>query len=147
MDIPKHGNQIFLAVYRLRPIPVLKQMSFSVVLGVVSVHKAAADPAKDLIEPFLFLFDQKMDMVAHQAIRIQLKAADELYVPKNRQEFFIVLPVFKNLLSVDSPEHNMINSAFALFSGRSRHITSPVFIIHILILTVNGIYQRNRPSL
>ncbi|MBR2887099.1 MAG: hypothetical protein IKB95_02645, partial [Bacteroidales bacterium] len=58
MDIPKHGNQIFLAVYRLRPIPVLKQMSFSVVLGVVPVHKAAADPAKDLIEPFLFLFDQ-----------------------------------------------------------------------------------------
>ena len=145
MNIPKHGKQIFLAVYRFHLISVLKQMSFSVVLDVVPVHKAAADLAEDLIEPFPFLFDQKMDMIAHQTIRIQLKAADELYVIESRQEFFIILPVFKNLLTVDSPKHSMIDSALTLF-GCSRNITSLVFIVHILILTVNGISHKNCPS-
>lgn len=121
-------------------------MFLSVVLGVVPVHKAAVDPAENWIESFPFLFDQKMDMIAHQTIRIQLKAADELYVIESRQEFFIILPVFKNLLSVDSPKHSMIDSAFALFPGSSRNITSLVFILHILILTVKGVYHRNRPS-
>lgn len=63
-----------------------------------------------------------MHMISHQAIGKQAESA-ELPTPlKQVNEPLVVFRIQENLLTIDPSQHNMINTAFTLLSGSSRHL-------------------------
>ena len=76
------------------------------ILDVVPVYKTRPDALEDPVKTNLSGCDQKMDMIGHQTVSQQLKAADLLIFAKNRQIFSIILVIPKNeLLAVSAYDH------------------------------------------
>ena len=66
-----------------------------------------------------------MNMISHQAIGVQDKAADLLAIGEALKILLTVLVILEDDLAVNPSEHNMKDTAFALFSGSSWHIAYP----------------------
>jgi hypothetical protein len=48
-------------------------------------------------------------------------------MPQNVLEHTIIFLVKKNLLTINPPEHNVVNICLAFYSGSTRHILSPPY--------------------
>lgn len=62
-----------------------------------------------------------MNVIAHQTIRVDFEAAGPLVPPDGPDELFPVFIVQEYLLTIDAPQHNMIDSTNALFPGFPWH--------------------------
>ena len=71
-----------------------------------------------------------MYMVPHQAVSQQSETAHLSAFQKDLQELLFVLFVLKNLLLIDSSQHNVINFALCMLSGLSWHSNHPVLEYH-----------------
>ena len=73
---------------------------------------------KDPAEGHLAGLDDQMDVVGHQAVREELKAADGLIFTKNRQKLAVIIVIGKDLLLVDTAINNVMNVEGAFFALR-----------------------------
>ena len=142
MDISQHSEEIIVTVHRLALEAVLKQVADSPVFDIIPIYEPSAQALEDLFQALCAFLDQQVDMVSHEAICEQLEFAYCLTVFQDFEELFIIFPVLKNLLLVDTPEHDMVNSAFAFLSRLSWHISSPQNSIPSCSAAVN---TQNRP--
>ena len=70
-------------------------------------------------------------MVPHQTIGINCVTALFLIVLQCLKKMLTIFIIFENLLSVDSSEYNVINTAIALYSRLSWHFYHPFLGFHI----------------
>ena len=100
-------------------------MSDAPVFEIVPIDIRRAEPPEYPLGPFFPRADQKMDMISHQTIRVQIKAR---YVPEPFQQAdkgFAVLVIEEDLLAVDPPQYHMIYPRLALLSRGSCHNHHP----------------------
>ena len=96
----------------------LEETAYALVFFVVPVNKAWNDMLKDPAEGHLAGLDDQMDVVGHQAVREELKAADGLIFTKNRQKLAVIIVIGKDLLLVDTAINNVMNVEGAFFALR-----------------------------
>ena len=100
-------------------------MADSLIFQIVPINKSAANAFEDQIKRLFSFLQKEMNMVSHQAVGIELVLAHFFAFPQNRQKTKIVFFVFKYLLLVDPPQHNVVDAGGAFLSLRSWHSTHP----------------------
>ena len=94
----------------------LKKAADALVFLVVPVNKAGNDVLEDPAQGHLAGFDDQVDVVGHQAVGVELKAANGLILPKDRQEFPVIVGIGENLLLVDAAVDHVIDIERTFFA-------------------------------
>jgi hypothetical protein len=100
-------------------------MSDPTILQIIPVDEACPDSFENLSQILFPFFDQKMNMIGHQAICVHRIAANVLVLLQQGKEPLIILFILKYLLLIDSTEYDMIDPCAALFPLCSRHFPHP----------------------
>ena len=124
-NIPQHSLKITLVIHRLAPEPILKQMPDPMVLFIVPANIFAAEPFVDHRQRLPGRFNQHMDMVGHQAERMQPESGLLLAVFQTGHEIMAVPVIFKNHLPVNPAVHNVIYIGDTGLSRFSWHLQPP----------------------
>ena len=100
-------------------------MNDTLIFRVVPINETRTDSLKRLLQAFRPFFDQQMHVISHQAVGKQLIAANRFIIPQDFKKHLVVFLVLKDLLTVYSPEHDMIDSTFRTCPCFPRHLSSP----------------------
>jgi hypothetical protein len=130
MDIPEQDDEILHVVNGLAAKSVLEEMPIAFIslveVGCISDANSFSD-ATDVFTLFLY---QEMDVVAHQTIGVdgaeRWKAlplfVESLYQSSEYQyHLAIIYRILEDVLTINSPEHYMINTRAAFSSYFSSH--------------------------
>ena len=118
-DIAKKCQEIARVITRLALETILKEMTYTAIFLVVIRHIAWSDGFHYLTHLQTLFGNQQMDMIGHQAIGVD--------VTRNRWHHFdespVVFGIIKNVLTVNTAQHHMIDACSAWFSWLSWHNT------------------------
>jgi hypothetical protein len=106
---------------RLALVPILKQMTHPAALIVVPVYKSPRNSLKYEIERLLAFFNEKMNVVSHQAVSIDLISTNVFVCTQCFEEFLRILSILKYGLFVDSAQYNVIDPRCAFLPCLSWH--------------------------
>src|SRR5512136_2660997 len=109
MHIPRQPQQILIPLHRLPPKPALQQMSHPPMLFVV-VHRVGGHQA--LHEPAdigLRGFDDQMDMITHQAVKIQTDTVLLNLLAELCQELLSITVTTEDNLSTITADGDVVN--------------------------------------
>jgi hypothetical protein len=122
--IPQKQHEVVFIVYRLAPESVLKHGPQMLIFFVIVPGIAHTDTL-DRSQRVIFLPDQKMDVIGHQAIGIDGTLRRQIFVvvvdrvdlsSEQIQKAFIVIDIVENVLTIDTSEHHVIDARSAVFS-------------------------------
>ena len=100
-------------------------MSYPLILNVIPINKRTSYMPEYISRLYLISFpDQQMNMIPHQAICIKLISACFLIPFQQTDKELIIFFVIKDLLLIDSSQHDVVDLLTALFPGSTRHLLS-----------------------
>jgi len=123
MNVFYQGQQILLAVAKDGFVPALKEVPRSLVPSVIVHGIALVDTLEDFGERNVPGFNQKVHMVGHKYVGIEMEMIAFFVADKELDEFAIIEGIFKYLLLVVSSGDYMVKGAFVFnpwFSGHGR---------------------------
>ena len=130
MDITHQGNKVFHRIDRLTTKAVLEEMAITLIFFVEIIRIRDAESFHDRTD-VLFLFTyQKVYMIAHQTIGINdtkgLNCNAILIITfskslKTNYHLKIIFIILKDILTVDTSKHDMIDARTTFCSLLSRH--------------------------
>ena len=121
MNVFYKGQQISVAVAKDGFVPALKEVPHSLVPSVVVHGIALVDTLEDFGERNVPGFNQKVHMIGHKYVGIEMKMIALLVADKNLDKFAIIEGIFKYLLLLVSSGDYMVKGTFILNSGFSSH--------------------------
>ena len=121
VDVADGDKELVVAVDRRAVKRGLEEAADALVLPVVPVDKAWDDALENATERGLAGLDDKMDVVGHQAVAEELKAADGLKSAKGFQKPFGVFSIFENILFIDAAIDDVVNTEGADLAFGSWH--------------------------
>ena len=110
MNVSNDRKELRTIVDRSAQEPSLEKIADTLVFFVIPVHKTGDDTLKDPAHRHLAGLYKQMNMIRHQAVSNQLKAANRLILAKNCQKLSIIIGIFKYSLLVVAAINNMINT-------------------------------------
>jgi hypothetical protein len=117
MDVFYKGQQVSVAVAKDGFVPALKEVPHSLVPSIIVHGIALVDTLKDFGERNVPGFNQKVDMVGHKYVGIEMKMIALFVADKDLDKFAIIEGIFKYRLLLVSPGDYMIKGAFVFNSG------------------------------
>ena len=99
----------------------LEEVSAAIMLQIVRKRVAGEYSLHQARERNVSYFNSEMEVIAHQAIRQQLRARLLFDSLENEQESFAISVVRKYCTSVDAAGHHMIDRAGIMYSRQSSH--------------------------
>ena len=94
-------------------------------------------PTHDRLQRLSSRAQHQVCMIGHQTVAVHTAAAFFPIFRQYHQKPVVILIVFKYLLPVDSPQHDVIDAAFASLSALPRHRTSSVSTVTYMIPYIN----------
>ena len=122
MNISQYHSKIAVIVHRLTLKPILEQMTYPLVFHIIPVDIFPADSLEHGFQRFSADPDEKVYMIAHQAVCVQPEHALLSAFLKDLKKMLLILVVLEDRLLIDSTKHHMIYSAFCMFSCFSGHV-------------------------
>lgn len=116
VDIPDNNKKLIFAVDWPAVESGLKESSDTLVFFVVPVNEAGRDVLKDPSQGHCPCFNNKMNMIGHQAVSENFITAFGLKFTENRQKLAVIIFVLKYSLFVNAAINYMINSKRADFA-------------------------------
>ena len=123
MNIPEQGDKIFYTVNWLTSESVQEQMSVAFVFLIKVMSICHSDYLYDIADVLFTFLYQQMNMVAHQAIciertkrrKLNLVFVTPVYQPSEYGNHLLIISfILKNVLSIDTTQHHVVDSRFAL---------------------------------
>lgn len=119
MNISDDFEHLGIGVDRTAFIARLKEDADSRVFLVIPVYEAGDDMLKNLIKRHRPRFDQKMDMVGHQAVGDDFVITKALILVQSFQKLIIIVIIFENPLLVYTAINNVIDIEGTSIARRS----------------------------
>jgi hypothetical protein len=131
VDIAHQSYKVLHRIDWLTPETVLEKMTVTLILLIEKIRISNTQSFYDRADVLFLFTDQKVYMIAHQAIGINgtegiysnailvISLCKPLKADCHLKIIFIIL---KNVLLVDSTKHDMINAGSALCPFLSRHV-------------------------
>jgi hypothetical protein len=121
MDVAHQLQQVLVTVTQDGLVAPLKQMADCSVAPVVQLRVAKLYPLHDLGKKDRSGFQKQVDVVGHQHISIERKAAALAVVLHSLEIAQSVSLILKNLPSLIAPDNDVIKGSFKLHSGFPSH--------------------------
>jgi len=122
MDIFYKGQQISVAVAKDGFVPALEEVTHSLVPSIIVHGIALVNALEDFGERNVSGFNQKVHMVGHKYVGIEMKVIALFVAGKNLDKFAVIEGGFKNLLFLISSGDYMKKGAFVFNTWFSSHI-------------------------
>jgi hypothetical protein len=122
MNVFYKGQQVSVAVAKDGFVPALKEVPRSLVPSIIVHGIALVDTLKDFGKRNVPGFNQKVDMVGHKYVGIEMKMIALFVADKDLDKFAIIEGIFKYRLLLVSPGDYMKKGAFVFNSGFSSHV-------------------------
>jgi hypothetical protein len=121
VNVFEKGQKVSFAVAKDGFVPALKKVPHGLVPAIIVHSVALVDALEDFGERNILCFDQEMNMVGHEYVRIEVKMVALLVLGKDFEKFSIIKGVFKYLLLLVASCDYMIKGAFVFNPGFPGH--------------------------
>jgi hypothetical protein len=121
MDVPDELAKIAFALAKNGLVPALKDMPDAPITPIVILAVSRQKPLHNAPDRFRLPFDQKMNVIRHQAIGIKIERRPLLLLRQQREEFNEIFPRMKYVLPVVAARDHMIQTTLDLNPQFSRH--------------------------
>ena len=130
MDIPQQSDEIPHVVNRLTLETVLEKMAGTFVFQIEILRIGNGNALDGWHQPLIEFAKQQVDMIRHEAIgvddamrrqRMPLLVFRMSLKSEQLSELPIIRPLLKDILMIDTPQHNVVDARTTLFSCFSWH--------------------------
>jgi hypothetical protein len=121
MDVFEQGQKVSVAIAKNGFVPALEEVPHSLVPAIIVHGVALVDPLEDFGESDVFCFDQQVNVVGHEYVRIEIKMVSLLVAGKYVEELLIVERIFEYLQPLVASCDNVIKGAFVFNPRFSCH--------------------------
>src|SRR5688572_28940103 len=108
VDVSKQGEQILIGIHQQRVIKLLEKMPGRLQSRLHAAGVAASQQQHDLAEGCVAYLEQRVDVVSHIAVRVQLRAAVDQDVPDDVREQIAIVRGEENILTMIAAQRYVI---------------------------------------
>jgi predicted cation transporter len=121
MEVFQKGQEVSVAVAKDGFVPTLEEMSHGLIPSVIVHGITLVDALEDFGKRGVVCFDEEMNMVGHEYVRVEVEVVALLVCGKDFEKFPIIEGIFKYLLFLVPSRDHVIKSAFVFNPGFSGH--------------------------